>query len=379
MALDPTKNPNLNFLHRLGVKNPVKILLAPGQKATTIVKVKQPTEPQEGIPPIDPRKTIKRPRKQANGIEIFDLGWYASDGELTTSITATAGGADKRIVTPLTQVQHEDFYDEIFATSLSSFTTTWRKLGLTDFQSQYYQFTLSRGPAFLDSATSPEFSTGKLILPSDYLSSSFLFLNTGYGANEHSLPKFVESVGIKGASSTFAKITNELDYDADAVVYTPTNKDKWFLMPTIRAPFFKAESRAGVTLISSDVWLDTHRPIPRALYMYTGTYQNDPLRSLDLALGTDLGDGYAGAHTHLDAIRSVLELPEAWRYSGGAWSSIAQNLVPDATKWPPSGALDPDYFSLLGTYYTDGSVEAVIRLTMVAKQGSTWYYFWRAN
>lgn len=308
-------------------------------------------------------------------IEFYDVGLYANGNELTFSHheTLVPGVGGSYSYTSPTGAEFDPLYDEIFATPLADFATTFKKLTLADFQDDYYRFTISNGTTTYSSWTDPEFTEYGVQLPADFLASANFRIFTWAGA----IPSIVSTFlfPMKGANDTLAvHVTATRDFNADQVVYTPQNGDKVFLFPLLGLRLGEWTDPPAQTGIQQ-VWIDGWKPFPRAPFIIGGS-RHDETYGATWSTGRPDAE-YFDVHEVQELMRTTDTTPEGhlYTFSSDTWSTIDPATIPDTTAFPP-GSVPGGVTMVTQASYAFNIGLLDDQIAVAVQQGNDWYYFW---
>jgi len=321
------------------------------------------------------------PRRLSGGITFYDLG-QKSDGaggwtELAYRfpLIVTTPNAPSVTTNQPDAAGYNALADEVFATDVADFETTFRRLDLATMRLPAARFVagnLDDVATFADSNNTGDakFSEKGLKFPESTLQGGRFFVNNvvdGFAG------LFAELLIMTGTGKN--KITAVRDYAAAAVPFTPGKSDKYFLMPALNLPDVRYWASTPIRL---EYWLDDFAPLPRAKILEpSAPNYNKPLFAAWNAPGTENGDGNAGTYRLLDLFREVQHNPQAVRFvgiPGPSWtvSTISPAGVPDPTYWAAGSTAN--LFEAIAFWSRDEPPAGA--LLAVVKQGSNFFYVW---
>lgn len=326
------------------------------------------------IDPFAPDEFLPRRLNKQSYVEFYDLGQMADGTDNPFNVVpgvAYNEFSSNLNVTSIMAAADYAAFEAAIVSQLENLETIYKKLVPEDTNPLGIAVLgspeVGTGTITLESlnTSNPHWTTKGLNIPSEDLANP----NFGLGS-----PTFNHSFRLKG---TFKyHITTEYDWDADDALFTPTNTDKYFLLPCFYFAYALDSKTTGLTTVQ---YLNYHYvPLPRqpAVNPESEFYGASYAGSKSWYNGQSAGL-YNTANTAAKIIRSH---PNGRLYetvgSGDSWAWTPGNPAIDFNNAAYSSLYEvyPAGDFLLANYIQLAKPEKI--LLAIIKQGETFYFVW---
>lgn len=259
MALDPTKDPNYQFLQRLSPDKPIKILLSPKSSGSDLVSKSDIEGTNYGIFKPKRRKKIRRPPTRKKGIRFFDCGYAKIDGVWTTLfhlVNPPYDSVDESFITfpDPTLTDYEASDDNVFDFPMSSWASTFRKAEGSNVYTRQLQIGYEGVNGTLNNDAN--WSGDTLTLDEDDVDDTFLItmLSNPDGDALYGPLNGTATINIfnTNPASDNAKITATRDFDDDPVTIPVSRQFDVYIMPGFRESLGQSSATMGVDTVGPE-------------------------------------------------------------------------------------------------------------------------------